>query len=129
MRIHYNQKLKQRSRNLRNHATLAEVLFWNQVKGRKLAGYQFMRQKPIGDCIVDFYCSKLRLVVEVDGESHSGRREFDKIRQASLESLGLTVIRFLDCDVKRNMAGCITVLNEFIAEFEAGRIQPPNPLC
>ncbi len=125
MRIYYNQKLKQRSRDLRNHSTMAEVLLWNQVKGRRLGGYQFMRQKPVGDYIVGFYCSKLRLVVEVDGESHSGRSELDKIRQTSLESLGLTVIRFLDRDVKNNLEGCITVLQDFITSFESWRNTTP----
>jgi very-short-patch-repair endonuclease len=71
MKIYYNPKLKAKSRELRNNSTLAEVPLWNQLKGRKMRGYQFMRQKPIGNYIVDFFCSKLKLVIEIDGESHS----------------------------------------------------------
>ncbi|MBT6416907.1 MAG: DUF559 domain-containing protein, partial [Candidatus Marinimicrobia bacterium] len=59
MRIYYNPKLKQLARNLRNNSTLAEVLLWNELKQKRMRGYQFYRQKPILDYIVDFYCSKL----------------------------------------------------------------------
>ena len=78
MTVRYNPELKQRARDLRKQGVLSEVLLWNQLKGRKLRGYQFMRQKPIGAYIVDFYCSKLRLVIEIDGESHSGKFDYDE---------------------------------------------------
>ena len=67
-----------------------------------MRGYQFMRQKPVGDYIVDFYCSKLKLVIEIDGESHDGRFPYDMERQRVLESAGLTVLRFNDSDVKKD---------------------------
>jgi very-short-patch-repair endonuclease len=70
MKIQYNPKLKILARSLRNRSTLAEVLLWNQLKARKVRGYQFMRQKPIDNYIVDFYCSKLQLIIEIDGSSH-----------------------------------------------------------
>jgi very-short-patch-repair endonuclease len=70
LKILYSKDLKQRSRELINNSTLAEVLLWNQLKRRKMLGYQFMRQKPIHHFIVDFYCSKMKLVIEIDGESH-----------------------------------------------------------
>ena len=57
MKISYNPVLKQRARELRKQGVLSEALLWNQLKGRKLRGYQFMRQKPIGEYIVDFYCT------------------------------------------------------------------------
>ena len=57
MKIYYNPKLKALSRELRKRGTLAEVLLWNELKARKIKGYQFMRQKPIGDYIVDFFCN------------------------------------------------------------------------
>ncbi|WKZ20402.1 MAG: DUF559 domain-containing protein [Candidatus Jettenia sp. CY-1] len=70
MRIYYNPKLKALSRELRKNSTLSEILLWNKLKARKMRGYQFMRQKPIDNYIADFYCSKLRLVIEIDGNSH-----------------------------------------------------------
>ena len=80
MKIYYNPKLKARARELRNNSTLAEVLLWNQLKARKMKSYQFMRQKPIGNYIVDFLCSKLKLVIEIDGESHVDKVEYDNKR-------------------------------------------------
>ena len=118
MKIYYNPKLKALSRELRKNSTLSEVLLWNQLKARKMKGYQFMRQKPIDDYIVDFYCSKLRLVIEIDGESHSERTREDHIRQEKLESLGLSFLRFYDSDVKKNLDGVLRAIEHWIREFE-----------
>ena len=85
-----------------------------------------MRQKPIGDYIVDFYCSKLKLVLEIDGESHGQKTERDGVRQQKLGSLGLSVLRFYDLDVKRNIDGVLKAIECWIEEFELK--QPPNPL-
>ncbi len=71
MKIYYNPKLKQLARNLRNNSTLAEVLLWNEVKGKRILGFQFLRQKPIGSFIIDFYCPKHKLAIEIDGDSHA----------------------------------------------------------
>jgi very-short-patch-repair endonuclease len=107
MRISYDRNLKDRARKLRSHSTLSEVLLWNQLKQRKMLGYQFMRQKPIGHYIVDFYCSKLKLAIEIDGESHRDRFEKDRARQGELERLGISFLRFNDRDVKRKMRDVI----------------------
>jgi very-short-patch-repair endonuclease len=118
MKIHYNNDLKQFSRNLRNNSTYAEVLLWQQIKGRKIRGYQFARQKPIGKYVADFYCSKLKLVIEIDGISHIGKEEKDKVRQDYLESIGLNVIRFLDDEVKTNMEAVLKFLNDRVVKYE-----------
>ena len=102
MKIRYNPKLKAHARELRKQGILSEVLLREHLKGRKMSGYQFMRQKPVGDYIVDFYCSKLKLVIEIDGESRDGRFPYDMERQRVLESAGLTVLRFNDSDVKKD---------------------------
>ena len=67
MKIHYNHYLKQKSRDLRNNGTFSEVLLWSELKSGKVMGYQFMIQKPNLKYVVDFYCSKLKLVIEIDG--------------------------------------------------------------
>lgn len=137
MKILYNPELKQRARDLRKQGVLSEVLLWNQLKCRKMHGYQFMRQKPIGDYIVDFYCSKLKLVIEIDGESHEGRFSYDMQRQSFLESKGLTVLRFYDADVKRDIGGVLMAIEGWIernnpltpfskGEFKGG--DNPSPL-
>ena len=103
MKIYYNQYLKNKSRELRNNSTLAEILLWNELKGRKMLGYQFMRQKPIQKYIVDFYSSKLKLVIEIDGSSHYSKEEKDKKRQEELEESGLSFLRFDDLAIKFKM--------------------------
>ena len=126
MRIHYNPELKALARELRKNSTLSEVLLWNQLKARKMRGYQFMRQKPIDEYIVDFYCSKLKLVIEIDGESHSGRSAEDYTRQRKLESLGLSFLRFYDSDVKKNLNGVLLVIENWIKKFEQNKLQKPG---
>jgi very-short-patch-repair endonuclease len=118
MRILYNPKLKQRSRELRNHSTLTEVSLWDQLKQRKMRGYQFMRQKPIHHYIVDFYCSKLHLVIEIDGNSHRNEFEEDSRRQQELESMGIHVLRVQDRDVKRDMVNVLRVIETWIEQYE-----------
>lgn len=103
MKTYYNPKLKLLARNLRNHSTLSEVLLWNHLKGKQMMGFQFMRQKPIGNYIVDFFCSKLKLVIEVDGESHYLKEKKDMFRQKYLEQIGLKVIRFDDIQIKGDL--------------------------
>lgn len=123
MKIYYDPKLKQLARELRNNSTLAEIMLWNEIKGRKLRGYQFMRQKPIDKYIVDFFCSKLKLIIEIDGESHIGKEEYDRKRQEDLESLGLSFLRFDDLEVRYNLDNVIKTLENWIDQFEnAGKL-------
>lgn len=126
MRILYSKDLKQRSRDLRNNSTLAEVLLWNNLKRRKMLGYQFMRQKPLHHFIVDFYCSKLKLVIEIDGESHWLRFDADMLRQKHLENMGVHVLRFNDLDVKKDIGNVLSSIEGWIRKNER---QPPSPLC
>ena len=125
MKISYNPVLKQRARELRKQGVLSEALLWNQLKGRKMRGYQFMRQKPIGEYIVDFYCSRLQLVIEIDGESHKDRFDYDMGRQQFLESLGLKVLRFNDIDVKRDMDNILMAIEGWIANMKKTTPYPP----
>ena len=126
--IPYNPKLKELSRQLRNNSTLAEVLLWNQIKKKQIRGYQFLRQKPIDNYIVDFFCYELMLAIEIDGETHNYKVKKDQIRQNRLELLGINMLRFLDIDVKRNINGVLLTLNTWINNFESARTKhPPNP--
>ena len=116
--IPYNSKLTALSKQLRNKSTLAEVLLWNQIKQEQMRGYQFLRQKPIDNYIVDFFCYELMLAIEIDGETHNYQVEKDRIRQNRLELLGVNLLRFLDIDVKRNMDGVLLNLDRWIDGFE-----------
>jgi very-short-patch-repair endonuclease len=127
MKIYYKQYLKDISRKLRKNSTLAEILLWNELKSRKMKGYQFMRQKPTKNYVVDFFCSKLKLVIEIDGGSHYGIYEKYKRRQEELEQVGLSFLRFDDLEVKFMMDEVLKRIEKWIVEHEKPG-QPPNPL-
>ena len=81
--------------------TDAEKLLWSKIRRKQLKGFQFYRQKIIGNYIADFYCPELKLVIEVDGGQHYSAegRESDRMRDAYLTGAGITVVRFSDGDV------------------------------
>ena len=82
MKVTYNPYLKEKAKELRNNSTLGEIVLWKKLKGKQCYGFDFHRQKPINNYIVDFYCNKLNLVIEVDGYSHNFKFEEDRIRDA-----------------------------------------------
>ncbi len=106
-RLPYNSKLREFSQELRRNMTQAERLLWSRLRKRQPKGLQVYRQRIIGEYIVDFYCPKSRLVIEVDGGQHftDGGREGDQIRDKYLNSLGLRVLRFSDREVFENLEG------------------------
>ncbi len=107
----YNPALKERARALRKAGNLAEVLLWKQLKQPPFDYLDFDRQKIIGNYIVDFYCTNLNLVIEVDGESHDSKIEYDKKRDLYLKSLGLEVIHLTTKEVLQEMDGVVMYLN------------------
>jgi (E)-4-hydroxy-3-methylbut-2-enyl-diphosphate synthase len=94
--------------------TLAEVLLWNELKQNKILGYDFDRQRPIGEYIVDFYCKELSLVIEIDGDTHIYRYDYDEKRQFDLEKAGVHFLRFEDIEVKKNMSNVLRVIENWI---------------
>ena len=90
---------------------LSEALFWLQVKNKKL-GFDFDRQKIIGNYIVDFYCYELGIVVEIDGLSHRDKDEYDKKRDEYLESYGLKILHIADRNINQNMNNVIDWLKQ-----------------
>jgi len=115
--IHYNSNLKKLASKLRKNSTLSEVLLWHELKGKKVNGFRFYRQKPIGKYIVDFYCSKLLLAIEIDGVSHDYDEEKyqkDKQRQREIESLGIKFLRFSEGEIRNNMFGVIQTITMWI---------------
>jgi very-short-patch-repair endonuclease len=110
--IPYNPKLKELAKKLRKNMTLGEVLLWNELKQKRMLGYDFDRQKPIDNFIVDFYCKDLQLAIEVDGNSHNSDEAIEKdvIRQKRLESLGVKFLRFDDIEVKKDMENVVKAI-------------------
>ncbi len=100
------------ARRLRRDATDAERRLWSALRDRRLSGYRFRRQFPIGRFIVDFASTKHRLIVEADGSQHADS-ESDRERTAWLEEQGWRVLRFWNNDVLTNTNGVVeTVLKE-----------------
>lgn len=79
MHLRYHPTLRISARRLRKSGNLAEVLLWKELRAKKL-GVQFLRQRPIESYIVDFYCHRLQLAVEIDGVSHDSKVEKDAYR-------------------------------------------------
>jgi very-short-patch-repair endonuclease len=94
-----NPVLRQRARELRQPLTEAEQRLWYHLRRKQLDGYYFRRQHPIGRFIVDFYCAQVRLVIEVDGDVHTGQPDYDKARTEWLEDRNYHVIRFTNREV------------------------------
>ncbi|MCF6359508.1 MAG: endonuclease domain-containing protein [Cyclobacteriaceae bacterium] len=103
---------------MRNNMTLSEVLLWNELKGKRVLGYDFDRQRPIDNYIVDFYCKELFLVIEVDGDSHyhDDAPIKDAIRQKKIESFGVHFLRFHEIDVKQNINYVVNTIYDWISD-------------
>ena len=115
----YNKSLTTLTRENRSNPTAAENRIWQKVlRMRQFSDYKFLRQKPVGDYIVDFYCAGLQLVIEIDGDSHAETAEYDAERTKFLGSLGLRVIRFSNDDVLRNIEGVYEELSKTITALQ-----------
>jgi len=113
--IPYNQKLTELARENRKNPTKAEQKIWNEVlRNKNFSNYKFHRQKPLDNFIADFYCFKLRLIIEIDGDSHADKREYDEIRTEILNQYGLTVLRYTNDEVLNNIEGVYDDLMEKI---------------
>jgi len=110
----YNKNLKEHARQLRENMTDAERHLWAKIRMKQLKDYQFYRQKPIGDYIVDFFCPKAKLIIEVDGSQHFVNEtiEYDRIREEYLSGFGLRVLRFTNTDVLTRIEGVVESIIE-----------------
>ncbi|VAW23193.1 hypothetical protein MNBD_BACTEROID01-1866 [hydrothermal vent metagenome] len=98
-KTYYNRNLKEYARKLRKEGTKGEAILWKHLLRAKQTGWQFNRQFPIGNYIVDFICRKLKLIIEIDGSSHLTKGEEDFERQNYLGDLGYRVLRFSESEV------------------------------
>jgi very-short-patch-repair endonuclease len=118
--IPYNPKLTVLARKLRNESTETEIYLWLKLKGKQMYGYDFHRQKPIDNYILDFFCYDLQLGIEVDGYSHEIVEVYnkDRIKEKRMNELGITILRFSDFEVLKDMENVIRAIEFFILEFE-----------
>ena len=123
--IPYNRHLKKYARWLRNHPTQAEKRLWKYLKGKQVKGYDFHRQKPIDNYILDFFCHELMLGIEVDGITHEWEETKikDNIKESILNDLGITILRFEDDAVMNEPDEVMGKIEEYVRKFEAGEIK------
>ena len=118
----YNKKLQPFANSLRKNMTKAEACLWKYVlKARQMKGYQFRRQRPVLQYIADFMCKELKLVIEVDGWTHTQEDVFHKdiVKQKDLENAGFTLLRFTDNQVLNEINNVVLVIERWIEDQEA----------
>jgi very-short-patch-repair endonuclease len=98
-----NKELETKAKKLRNAGVLSETLFWQAFKNKKLLGFDIDRQVIIDNYILDFFIPELGLAVEIDGESHDFKGNYDEERENYLKSLYIEVIRYKDIEIKKSM--------------------------
>ena len=104
--IPYDKNLTTFARENRKHPTVAESKIWYQLlRMKNLSAYKFTRQKPIAKYIVDFYCAKLRLAIEIDGDSHADSLDYDTLRTKELSNMNVTVVRYTNKEIVNNLHG------------------------
>ena len=113
------KELKERRRSLRNQATETEKLLWERIRKKQLHGVRFRRQVSIGSYVVDFYSPKIRLAIEIDGESHNreSAREYDSIREESITQLGIRFLRFKNNDILKDMENVLRKIDDALTTF------------
>ena len=102
----FNKGLQtEKRRLLRNNATKPEEILWQRLKGKQVENHKFRRQFSITEYVVDFYCPKLKLAIEVDGATHSSQDEieYDIDRQTKIEALGIVFLRFRNEEIYKNL--------------------------
>ena len=98
-----SEKVRKRARELRGNPTPVEKKLWKYLLNRKLGGFKFRRQHPIGRFIADFYCHIAKLVIELDGEHHARQVGYDTSRSLWFEERGIRVIRFQNIEVENEI--------------------------
>ena len=110
--MHYSKKIF--ARTLRKKQTHEEQKVWEVLRNRRFHNLKFRRQHVLEGFVVDFYCHRLRLVVEIDGKVHEKQKEYDGLRQAILEESGYIIIRVSNDEVNRNMDVLLNRLKQFV---------------
>lgn len=119
MLIFNKKSTKEKRRLLKINMTTEEIILWEYLRKDKL-GFRFRRQYGINQYIVDFYCPKLKLVIELDGKHHYLEKnlKYDKVREKFLEGLGLKVIRIKNEDINENLNESLYKIDEVVKSLK-----------
>ncbi len=117
-RIHNNRILKDRRIELRRKETPTEKILWFYLRSDKL-GVKFKRQHSVGGYILDFYCAKKKLIIELDGEIHNTKdaKEYDEVRDKFFKELGYKTLRFLNREVENNINKVLEKIRSFLIKI------------
>jgi very-short-patch-repair endonuclease len=118
--------LKERARSMRANPTPAEQKLWLVLRANRFENQQFTRQTIIAPYIVDFASKAARLIIEIDGDTHSGEDRYDARRTEFLETLGYHVIRFANPDVMGNIEGVLSMIAQALRETPSPQPSPPR---
>lgn len=118
-----NPEIFENAKKLRTDATKAEEILWEKLRNRRFLNLKFRRQHPLHAFVVDFYCHKLKLIVEADGGYHNEpeQHKLDNSRTAELEKLGFAVIRFTNEEILQNTEKTLKKLEAIVNKM--GRIE------
>jgi very-short-patch-repair endonuclease len=122
-----NPVLLDRARAMRHESAPAEQILWWCLRDRRMGGHKLRRQHVIEPYVADFYCHALRLIIELDGDSHGDRQAYDHRRTKFLERDGLRVVRFLNSDVFDHLDSVLDVIFR-VCERLSTAGPHPNPL-
>ncbi|PHS23979.1 MAG: hypothetical protein COA84_10210 [Robiginitomaculum sp.] len=116
------------AKQLRRSLTNAEVFLWSRLRKKQLNGYGFRRQHPVGPFIADFACIAEKLIIEIDGATHSTEMEIahDQRRTAFLENQGWHILRVTNPDVYENLDGVLEAIAAELPPPSASRPPPPH---
>ena len=122
----YNQsKMKSRRRELRKKQTQQEKIVWEFLRSEKFSGPKFRRQYSIGGFVLDFYCPKLKLAIEIDGSIHEIQKNYDKFRQSGIETLRIQFLRFSNDKIENEFSQVAKTILETICRLQDESLPHP----
>ena len=115
-KIYNRTSAKDRRRMLRSNMPKAELILWSRLKSKGLDEYKFRRQYSVAQFVVDFYCPRLKLAIEVDGDSHFSEESelCDEARQDFIESFGISFLRFNNKEIYENLDEVLSKIEDCI---------------
>ena len=119
---------KEKRRILRKNTTASEKIVWTYLRRKQILNERFLRQFSVEYYVLDFYCPRLRLAIEIDGDSHFINQDaidYDKKRQAYIENLGIEFLRFRNEEVFADNDAVINTITQKVIELQKGN--PPCP--
>jgi very-short-patch-repair endonuclease len=111
-----DETLKARARTMRSEQTPAEAKLWSLLRAHRFSSIKFTRQVIVAPYILDFAARSRKIAIELDGDTHAHRLQYDAARTAYLESKGYRVIRFTNADIMGNIEGVATIIGDALDE-------------